>query len=82
MNHATHEPSPARGQESVTDAVIDDLHFRRKVGILKYGTELETGNGRRALVDAYQEILDLALYIKQRLMEDDNEGRGKVDSYE
>jgi hypothetical protein len=48
-----------------------DLEFRREMGILKYGGELKTHNGRDALIDAYQEALDLALYLKQAILERD-----------
>jgi hypothetical protein len=60
---------------SVTDAVVADMQFRREQGTRKYGTELRTGNGRDALVDAYQEALDLVMYLKQALMERDGDGR-------
>jgi hypothetical protein len=43
------------------------------MGKAKYGTELKTHNGRKALVDAYQEALDLCLYLKQALMEAQND---------
>lgn len=65
------EPEPIGGEESVTDAVLKDLESRRELGIGKYGTELKTNNGRNALKDAYEEVLDLACYLKQKLMEDD-----------
>ena len=63
------DPSP--GVASVTDKVMADLEFRREMGILKYGGELKTHNGRDALIDAYQEALDLALYLKQAILERD-----------
>ena len=40
------------------------------MGIEKYGTVLQPNNGRNALVDAYQEALDLAVYLRQRIEED------------
>lgn len=65
------QPKPVRDirSRSVTDAVIADMQFRRGQGIQKYGTELLSHNGRDSLVDAYQEALDLAVYLKQCLME-------------
>lgn len=65
------QPAPVVGQQSVTDAVIADLNTRREHGIKKYSTELMTHNGRDAMVDAYQEAIDLAVYLKQELMERD-----------
>jgi len=38
-------------------------------GEAKYGTKLKPENGRVALVDAYQEVLDLAQHIRQELEE-------------
>lgn len=35
----------------------------------RYGTLLMTHNGRDALVDAYQETLDLVMYLAQVIME-------------
>ncbi|MDA8320407.1 MAG: hypothetical protein M0030_11450 [Actinomycetota bacterium] len=70
MTHATTEqpgPSPASGD--VWLSVIQDMNDRRLLGIARYGTPLQAGNGRDALVDAYQEALDLAVYLKQRLTE-------------
>jgi hypothetical protein len=60
---------PCQGTESVTDAVMVDLAQRRKMGVAKYGTELKANNGRQALIDAYQEALDLCLYLKQAIIE-------------
>lgn len=42
---------------------------RRETGKVKYGTELMTFSGRDALVDAFQEALDLCLYLCQDLKE-------------
>lgn len=64
------QPDPKPGRASVTDGMIEDLKERRTGGIKKYGGELESGNGREALVDAYQEAMDMALYLRQRVMED------------
>jgi hypothetical protein len=49
--------------------VIEDMHERRKVGMQRYGTPLQVFNGRDPLVDAYQEALDLVVYLKQALIE-------------
>lgn len=65
------QPAPMPGRESVTDAVIADMQLRREHGTKKYGTELESHNGRDALSDAYQESLDLTMYLKQALLERD-----------
>jgi len=46
------------------------INARRQLGISRYGTELKTYNGRDALVDAFQEALDLAQYLAQALAEE------------
>lgn len=63
------EPSHEERSQSVTDQVIADLNERREYGTSIYGTELMTHNGRPALFDAYQEALDLVLYLRQAIME-------------
>ena len=62
--------------KKVLDEVLKDLTLRAETGKEKYGTYLRTDNGRDAMVDCYQEILDAAMYIKQKLMEE-----GEVSPY-
>lgn len=54
---------------AIVGLVIGDLRERARHGEAKCGTKLQAGNGRVALVDAYQEVLDLAQYIRQELEE-------------
>ena len=61
------KPSPSHGD--ITELVIADLKARRELGIRKYGTTLQAFNGRSALIDAYQEALDLAQYLRQAIEE-------------
>lgn len=49
--------------------IIADMRARDVFGRAKYGTPLQAGNGRDAIVDAYQEALDLCVYLKQVLVE-------------
>ena len=63
------EPPPIPGGKPVLPAVIDDLRERSEYGKKKHGTILKTFNERRGLVDAYQEALDLVMYLKKELME-------------
>ncbi len=58
-----------RGRESIQSMVRDDLRERERLGIERYGTELYPHNGRDALQDAYEEALDLALYLRQAIEE-------------
>lgn len=57
---------------SIQSAVIADLQKRTEVGIERYGTALQPHNGRDALRDAYEEAMDLTLYLKQALVERDS----------
>lgn len=57
------------GAVDVTELVIGDLQERRAAGVLKYGTTLQPFNGRKALVDAYQEAIDLVQYLRQEIAE-------------
>lgn len=59
-------------QPYVYQRVQEDLARRAEHGARKYGTALQPFNGRNALLDAYEEVLDLAVYLKQRLMEDEH----------
>jgi len=49
--------------------VIADMHARNVKGTQQYGTPLQPFNGRDALQDAYDEALDLAVYLKQAIIE-------------
>lgn len=68
----TPEPPPRGGHgPSIHDLVIADVEQRKALGLEKYGTILQVGDGRRSLVDAYQEALDLAVYLRQELAKRD-----------
>lgn len=54
---------------AVWDLVIRDMHERDAVGRERYGTPLQAHNGRDPLVDAYQEALDLVVYMRQAIEE-------------
>ena len=49
--------------------VIQDIESRAEAGKEKYGTYLQPHNGRDALMDAYQEAIDLAMYLRQQIEE-------------
>lgn len=42
-----------------------DVARRKQVGVARYGQPLQAHNGRDALRDAYEEVLDLLVYLKQ-----------------
>ena len=54
---------------AIQDLVIADIQERKEWGTKKYGTPLQAFNGRDSLLDAYYEVLDLAAYLKQALVE-------------
>lgn len=66
---ATPEPAPQKGEKKVLDYVMQDFIDRAEMGKQKYGTYLETNNGRNALNDLYQELADAVMYIKQELLQ-------------
>jgi hypothetical protein len=51
------------------DLVAVDLQERKQFGLRKYGTTLTAGNGRDPFVDAYEEALDLCVYLRQVIEE-------------
>lgn len=64
------QPPPIPNQSRpVWELVIDDMRERDHVGRQRYGTPLQTHNGRDPLVDAYQEALDLVVYLRQAIEE-------------
>ena len=64
------EPPPQKNEHpAVYDLVIADMVKRDEGGQKKYGTRLQPFNGRDPLVDAYQELLDAAAYMRQLLFE-------------
>lgn len=56
-------------QTATKTAVMADLRERAEDGIEKYGTYLQPFNSRDALWDAYQENLDLIMYLRQAIVE-------------
>jgi hypothetical protein len=64
------EPDPKRNtSRPIWELVIDDMKDRDHFGRMRYGTPLQANNGRDALVDAYQEALDLCVYLRQAIEE-------------
>ncbi len=66
----TPEPPPNHVDgPAVWDLVLADIAERDKVGEAKYGVRLTPGDGRDSLVDAYQEALDLVVYLRKDIEE-------------
>jgi len=69
----TPEPPPIKNNHpAVWDLVLADMKERDEIGEQKYDTRLQPFNGRDPLVDAYQEALDLVVYLRQAIYERDN----------
>ena len=67
------EPQPDPKPSSKTPVwilVTRDMLDRDEFGRKKYGTRLQSFNGRNALVDLYQELLDATVYVRQVIEED------------
>lgn len=56
---------------AVWPLVVDDMVSRDAEGRRKYGVPLQPFNGRDPLIDAYQEALDLCVYLRQAIYERD-----------
>lgn len=63
------QPLPTPGRVNVQAALRGALREREQYGRRKYGTALETHNGRDALTDAWEEALDLLTYLTQMRLE-------------
>ena len=67
---ATSKQSAPKGSGNpILGMVLADLTNRALEGKEKYGEPLKARNGRNALWDAYQEALDLAMYLRQLIQE-------------
>lgn len=59
------QPLPKKNDgPAMQDLVIADIEERKQVGLERYGTLLQTHNGRDFLQDAYEEALDLVMYLR------------------
>lgn len=63
------QPKVSSSSQAVIPEVMKDLTERLAKGIDNYGVPLMSNNGRNALQDLYEELLDAACYIKQVMME-------------
>ena len=59
-------PKPNDGVP-IWELVVQDMKARDLLGRARYGTPLQAHNGRHALQDAYEEILDAAVYLRQAI---------------
>lgn len=66
-------PVPNDGP-SMHDLVIEDMRGRKDFGLTKYGSLLQAHNGRDALKDLYDELLDAIVYTRQLIEERGEDG--------
>ncbi len=76
LHHVSHlqpataeQPAPNGKGDPILGMVLADLTNRALIGKEKYGEPLKAHNGRNALWDAYQEALDLCMYLRQAIEE-------------
>jgi hypothetical protein len=55
--------------KDIADLVVEDIKYRKLFGEKKYGVPLRANNGRDALQDLYEELLDAIQYLKQLQIE-------------
>lgn len=64
------QPQPVpNARPLIHDQVCADLQARKAIGVERYGQALQPFNGRDAGRDAYEECLDMAVYLRQRRTE-------------
>ncbi|UXE03823.1 hypothetical protein SEA_OBLADI_100 [Gordonia phage ObLaDi] len=62
------QPDPIHtNAPSAHDLVVADIQARKAMGLAKYGTILQFNNGRNHLLDAYEEVLDTAAYLRNQI---------------
>lgn len=62
------QPAPiATDSMAIADPAAQDIEKRKQMGIQKYGVPLQHDNGRDHLLDAYEEAIDLALYLRAEI---------------
>lgn len=71
---STEQPKPTPNHHpAVWPLVLADMQARDQLGRQRYGTPLQPHNGRDALRDAYEEAMDLAVYLRQAIYERDGQ---------
>lgn len=66
------QPAPKHTDESlptIQSLVIEDFKTREQVGMERYGVPLRAHDGRISIVDAYQEAIDLVVYLRKVIAE-------------
>lgn len=67
------QPLPQPSDAPIAHRMVQaDLEARLQLGIQRYGQPLQAFNGRNSLRDAYEEVLDLAVYLRTALYEQEH----------
>lgn len=66
------DPKKYNANPEVWNLVVQDMNTRNEFGRAKYGVGLKAFNGRDTLQDAYEEALDLCVYLRTAIYERDN----------
>ena len=67
------QPDPIKNDKPVIQKLVMlDMRDRLSLGLERYGTGLQPFNGRDMLRDAYEEALDLCVYLRGMMYERDN----------
>ena len=65
------QPAPVPNNNTpVWELVIQDMQKRNEIGKERYGVYLQAFNGRNSLQDAYEEALDLVVYLRTKIEEE------------
>jgi hypothetical protein len=70
------QPMPTASTHPIAhEEVAKDLNARLRIGIERYGQPLRPFNGRKPLRDAYEEALDLCVYLWCAMYEEEHGGK-------
>ncbi len=75
MSHIMPQQAPHGKGREIAALVAQDVLNKAEEGCKKYGEPLKAFNGRNPLIDAYQEAIDLAKYLKQAIIEHEEQER-------
>jgi hypothetical protein len=67
IKHMEQENYINKPKDEITTVVMEDLKLRSDRGYIKYGTYLHQNNHQNMLQHAYEEVLDLAQYLKKEI---------------
>lgn len=54
---------------NICNLIVDDLKLREALGLRKYRRTLADAGGRDWLQEAYEEVLDVAFYLRKEIEE-------------